>query len=294
MWEFEAVLDLRERHSINLELGARYARTSMNASSHAWFEDYGTNRLTLTGFTSDYGIVAPVIGDGWVAQLDDSFTVSYNPNVALPVDLLEMFMTVLAQRSPIGSSGNTFVVLGDKLAHMAFDKAMKAAVGFTTDQATVYGNTQVVQNVRTGKENAIGFGIHKYFYLNNWLVFIEDELMENPAFAPQNGGIIGTGTMYFLNATLVNGVSNIDLLARSTRALRAKYIDGIHSLDPKRDSVAYAASGFDGGRYDLLSEILPIIYSTESCGKLRASTAFLGGALVGEDITSEKATVWHY
>ena len=37
MWEFEAVLDLRERHQINLELGARHSRTSMDSSSHAWY-----------------------------------------------------------------------------------------------------------------------------------------------------------------------------------------------------------------------------------------------------------------
>ena len=119
-------------------------------------------------------------------------------------------------------------------------------------------------------------------------------MSNHPAFAPQNGGIIGTGTMYVLNASMVNGVSNIDLLSRSTRELRAKYIDGMHSLDPKRDNSPVAFSGFDGARFDLLSEVLPIIYSTESCGIIRASAKFTGGALSGEAVASEKSVVWHY
>jgi len=296
MWEFEAVLDLRERHAVALELGARYSRSSMNASTHAWFENYGTNLLTLDGFTSDYGVVAPVIGDGWIAQLDDSFSIAYDPNDDLPVDLIEMFITVLAQRSPLGPTGNTFVILGDKLGHIKWDKAMKALLGWTTDaSATIVGSTQVqLAKPKAGGSVSLGFTVDTYHYLNNSVVFIEDDLMNHPAFAPQNGGIIGTGTMYVLNASLVNGVSNIDLLSRKSRALRQKYIDGIHSLDPARNNSAFAASGFDGGRVDLLSEILPIIYSTESCGVIRASAKFLGGALAGEPIATEKVGTWYY
>ena len=296
MWEFEAVLDLRERHAMNLELGARFARSTMDSSTHSWFEDYGTNKLTLAGFTSDYGIVAPVIGDGWIAQLDDSLTVGYDPNTGIPLSTLELFMTILAQRSPAGTTGNTFVLLGDKLGHINIDKAFKTAMGWSNETAgpSMTGLTNIVYNVRSGAPVSVGFEVHEYSYLNNKVIFIEDELMNNPAFSPQNGGIIGTGTIYCLNATPVNGVSNIDLLARSTRALRAKYIDGMHSLDPKRDSVSYAASGFDGGRYDLLSEILPIVYSTESCGILKANTVFTGGALSASFPAGSKATAWHY
>jgi hypothetical protein len=295
MWEWEAVLDLRERHATYLELGCRYSRTSMDASSHKWFEDYGTNLLTLDGFTADYGIVAPVIGDGWVSQLDDVFTVTYNPNNDFPIALLELFMTVLAQRSPAGPTGNTFVGIGDKLGHIKIDQGFKRLVGWnSTEGGTVLGATQTVFNYRTGKEHSLGFSINKYNYLGNTFIFIEDDLMNNPAFVPQNGGIIGTGTIYVLNASMVNGVSNIDLLARTGRALRAKYIDGMHSLDKNRDGSSVAATGFDGGRYDLLSEYMPIIYSTESCGKIKASAKFAGGALSGEPVASENVTTWHY
>lgn len=294
MWELEAVMDMRERHAINMELGARYARTSMDASSHAWFEDYGTNQLTLDGFTANIGIVAPVIGDGWIPQMEDSLTISYNPNNDLDLTVIELFMTILAQRSPAGSTGNTFVLLGDKLGHIKIDKALKLLIGVSSDAAvTTTNNSNVVYNVRTGEKNKVGFTVDKYYYLENEIIFIEDELMNHPAFAPQNGGIIGTGTMYCLNATMVNGVSNIDLLARSNRELRAKYVDGMHSLDPKRDKSPVAFSGFDGGRFDLLSEVLPIIYSTESCGIIRASAKFTGGNLTG-DIVTDKAVTWHY
>lgn len=298
MWELEAVMDMREKHAIDMEMGARHARSSMDVSSHLWYENYGTNQLTLDGFTADMGIVAPVIGDGWIPQLEDSFTISYDPNADFDVEKLELFITILAQRAPNGSTGNTFIILGDKLGHIKIDKALKALIGFRQDVRgdgnTSMNNTNVVMNVRTGQKNKVGFTVDRYHYLENEIIFIEDELSNHPAFAPQNGGIIGTGTMYVLNASMVNGVSNIDLLARSTRELRAKYIDGMHSLDPKRDSSPVAFSGFDGGRFDLLSEVLPIIYSTESCGIIKASAKFTGGALSGEAVASEKAVVWHY
>jgi hypothetical protein len=294
MWEFEAVMDLREKHAIDMELGARYSHSSMDNSSHTWFEDYGTNKLTLAGFTTDYGIVAPVIGDGWMTQLEDSFTVTYDPNAALDIELLELMMTVLAQRSPKGSTGNTFIILGDKLAHIKVDKALKALIGFTGESTPTQNTSNVVFDVRTGQQNKVGFTVDKYYYLENEFIFIEDELSNNPAFAPQNGGIVGTGTMWVLNASMVNGVSNIDLLARANRELRAKYIDGMHSLDPGRDASSKAFSGFDGARFDLLSEILPIIYSTESCGIIRASAKFTGGALSGAFPVGTKAADWHY
>lgn len=295
MWEYEAVMDLREKHAMDMEMGARHSRMSMDPSSHAWYENYGTNLLTLDGFTAAMGIVAPVIGDGWIPQLEDSFTISYDPNAAFPIEKLQLFMTILAQRSPNGSTGNTFVILGDKLAHMVIDTALKLLIGVSADAAvTTLNNSNVVYNVRTGEKNKVGFTVDQYYYLENSIIFIEDELSNHPAFAPQNGGIIGTGNMYVLNATMVNGVSNIDLLARSGRELRAKYIDGMHSLDPKRDGSPVAFSGFDGGRFDLLSEILPIIYSTESCGIIKASAKFAGGALSGEAVASQKAVTWHY
>jgi len=295
MWELEAVMDLREKHAIDMELGARHARMSMDPSSHAWYENYGTNQLTLDGFTADMGIVAPVIGDGWIPQLEDSLTISYDPNNDFDLSVLELFITILAQRAPNGSTGNTFVILGDKLGHIKIDKALKLLIGVSSDAAvTTTNNSNVVYNVKTGQQNKVGFTVDKYYYLENEIIFIEDELSNHPAFAPQNGGIIGTGTMYVLNASMVNGVSNIDVLARSSRELRAKYIDGMHSLDPKRDSSPVAFSGFDGGRFDLLSEILPIIYSTESCGIIKASAKFAGGALSGEAVASEQAVTWHY
>lgn len=294
LWEYEEVVDLYERHAVNIEQGCRYARTTMDASSHQWFENYGTNKLTLDGFTANMGLVAPVIGDGWITQLEDSLTISYDPNADLPIDKIENFMTILAQRSPAGSTGNTFVILGDKLAHMKLDKAFKALIGWTSDGTSIVTNTNIVQDVKTGEDIKIGFTISKYSYLDNECYFIEDELRNHPAFAPQNGGIIGTGDMFWLNATVINGVSNIDVLSRSDRQLRAKYIDGMHSLDKNNNNGKYAASGFDGSRLDLLSEILPIIYSTESCGILKASAKYTGGPLSGEAVASENVTTWHY
>ena len=50
----------------------------------------------------------------------------YDPNADLSIEVLEMMMTIMSQRAPGGSTGNTWVILGDKLGHMKIDKALKA------------------------------------------------------------------------------------------------------------------------------------------------------------------------
>lgn len=288
LWEYEEVLKNDNIFHMQNELALRYSRVSMDASTHSWFENYGVNKLTLTGFKAESGLAAPILGDGWIPQIQDNLTIDYNPNTGLSFLVLESLMMILGQRSPLGSTGNTFVGVTDAIGRMAIDTAFKKLIGFTNPSTnTAAGNmSSSIVNVQTGKDNEVGFTISKYFYLDNWFVVIQDELLNNPGLYNTSGGVTGTGNIYVLNASPVDGVSNFELFSRTGRNLIRKNENGMHSFDEAQDSGSVASSGFDGCSIHTLSELMPILYDVRSCAILRASAKYNGGALSAEPIAS--------
>jgi hypothetical protein len=260
----------------------------MDVTDHSWFENYGKNKLTLSGFKAESGLAAPILGDGWIPQIIDNLTIDYDPNTGLSHLALESLMMILGQRSPVGSSGNTFVGVGDAIGAMSIDAAFKKLIGFGNHIAnTASGsmNSNIV-DIKTGKDNEIGFKITNYYYLDNNFIFIQDDLFNNPGLFNTNGGVTGTGHIYVLNTTPVDGVSNFELFARSGRSLKRKYENGMHSFNESQDSSDLASSGFDGCSVHTLAELLPILYDVRSCAVIKATAKYNGGALSALPIAS--------
>lgn len=291
MWEFAEVLRGERIFRMMNELALRYSRISMDPSTHAWFENYGTNNLTVAGFSAESGIEAPVIGNGWIPEIEDNATFDYNPNDGLAHTLIEAITNVLATRSPEGNSGNTFLAVTDRIGRTAFDKGMKLLMQYDTSSATS-GASNIVYNVTTGEKLKLGFEVTQYTYLGNSFILVEDELFNHPGLYPTNGGLVGTGNIYILNTTPVDGVPNFEVLARSGRTLKKKNVDGMHSFDPAADASNQAASGFDGCQSHMLSELMAVLYDTRSCGILKATTAWNGGDLSAHAIAGEKANIF--
>lgn len=288
MWEYDAVLKNDEMFHLHNELSLRFSRISMDPSDHTWFENYGKNKLTLAGFQVESGVAAPILGDGWIPTIQDNFTIDYDPNTGIAIGVIEALLMVLGQRSPKGSSGNEFIGVTDKIGHMAIDRALKKLIGFgnnatNPDAGTVTSN---IVNIATGKDNEIGFTVTKYYYLGNWFTIIEDEIFNNPALFPTNGGVTGTGNIYVLNASPVNGVSNFEMLARTGREMKRKYENGMHSFDPGQDAGSVASSGFDGCAVHNLAELMAILYDVRSCAIIKATTKYNGGALAAQPIAT--------
>jgi hypothetical protein len=290
MWEFEEVLKADEIFRMQNELALRYNRITMDPSTHAWFENYGTNRLTLDGFRAESGIEAPIIGNGWIPEIEDNATFDYNPNNGLVHTLIEAITNVLSTRSPAGSDGNTFLAITDRIGRTAFDRGMKKLMQYDTN-STTSGLSNIVYNVTTGSDVSLGFQVTQYEYLGNKFVLIEDELLNHPGLFAVNGGLVGTGNIYILNATEVNGVPNFEVYANTERNYNKKFVDGMTSLDPANSS-NHTASGFDGCQVHLLSELMPVLYDIQSCGILKASTAWTGGDLTGSAIANQKANAF--
>lgn len=288
LWEYDEVLKNDKIYHMQNELALRYSRISMDATDHSWFENYGRNKLTLSGFKAESGLASPILGDGWIPQIQENLTIDYDPNAGLSHLVLESLMMILGQRSPIGSSGNTFVGVGDGIGAAVIDAAFKKLIGYGNHIVNSASGTmsENIVDIKTGQDNKIGFKIMNYFYLDNNFIFIQDEMLNNPGLFNTSGGVTGTGNIYVLNASTVDGVSNFELLARSGRQMKRKYENGMHSFSESHENSDLASSGFDGCSVHTLSEMLPVLYDVRSCAILKATTKYNGGALSAHPIAS--------
>lgn len=292
MWEFEEILKGEKIFHMMNELSMRYSRISMDPSSHAWFENWGTNQLTLSGFKLDTGTSAPMTGDGWIPQIADNATFQYDPNTGIAHTLLDAVLMSLSNRSPAGAEGNTYLAITDKLGRKTISDSMHKLLGWGSAigaPASVNAVTHITTSVG-GNDVKLGFTVSRYEYLGNELIVMEDELLNNPAFHATSGGVTGTGHIFFLNVTPIDGISNCEIIAAAGRGFIKKTIDGLHSFDQNADAGSKAASGFDGARIDMLSEALPVLYDARSCAVMKATAKYTGGALAGSDFLTANPT----
>ena len=293
MWDFAEVLRGEEIFRMMNELGLRYNRTSMNPATHAWFENYGTNNLTVDGFQAESGIEAPIIGNGWIPEIEDNATFDYNPNSGLSHLLIQAITNVLATRSPGGNSNNVFLSVTDRVGRVAFDDGMKKLMQYDVNSATS-GASNIVYNVADGQKVKLGFEVEEYYYLGNRFIVLEDELLNHPGLFDTNGGLVGTGHIFILNTTPIDGVPNFEILSRTGRDFIKKYVNGLHSFDNSQEQSSVASSGFDGAQLHMLSEQMAVLYDVRSCGILKATNIWAGGALNGTTIAGEKANVFTF
>ncbi len=284
LWQFEEEWLADEMFGIMIELACRFSVSSMDPSTHSWFENSGTNLLTMANMAPELGILPPRTADGWVRQLQDTIDLTYDPNDGLDPYFINGVCNIITSNSPVGSTGNTIIVVGDGVGYDAWDTGMKRLMGWNpSGTGAITGhNTNIVMDVTSGQKVKLGFEIEAYYHKGNTFVFMNDELFSHPGLNNRNGGLVGTGHLYFLNVSMLSdGVSNFELFTRgSGRSYIKKYVDGLHSLRRGDDS-SQAASGFDGAFCHYLTELFPIIYYGDTCCVVRANAAYAGGALAG-------------
>lgn len=291
MWEYVEVLKAEKFFAAANEMHSRFSRTTMDPTGHKWFENWGLNKLTLNGFSANVGLTAPMQGDGYIPQIIESGVLEYNPNSGMAISLIKAGMMIAAQRSPIGPSGNTFLLITDTLGRMVIDEALKKLISWGESTSTNTASNVVI-NIATGQKNSVGFEMDTYHYLGNKVVVVTDELLSNPGFFNTNGGVTGTGNIYLINASSVDGVSNFEMFnGANGRGYIKKYIDGMHSFG---EQTSKAASGFDGMRVDLLAENMPIVYDVKSSVIFKANAVYNGGALQGTQWLSDNPNAMSY
>lgn len=286
LWQYEEEWFADEMFSIMLELGCRFSNSSMDPSTHRWFESSGRNALTMNGMAPELGKLPPRQGEGWIKQFKNTIDLDYDVNAGLSPYLLEGICNIITSQSPIGGSGNTIIVLGDDVAYDNWDKGMKQLLGWNV--ATGSGlqashNTNMVMDVTNGQAVKLGFTVESYEYKGNKFVFMHDELFAHPGLNKRSGGLVGSGNMYFINVSITDeGVSNFELFSRGNgRFFIKKYVDGLHSLNPERNKSMFASTGFDGCFAHYLADLMPIVYFEDTCAVLRGTGDYEGGGLAG-------------
>lgn len=282
MWQFEKEWEADQFFGIALELACRFSATSMDPSSHQWFENFGKNQLTPIGMNPEAGITPPKTSDGWVRQIKDTIDLSYDVNTGFSVALLEGLSNILSANSPAGGQGNTYIVTGDQIAQTNFNNAIRTAIGWNVvgGGMTIPGNsTSSVFNIQNNNEIKLGFKVMSYTYNDNEFIFMLDELFSHPGLNNRNGGLVGNGNMYIINVTPFEGVSNFELFSRGEqRYFLKKYVDGMHSLAASNRNSMFASTGFDGAFVHYLSELFPIVYVEDSCAVIRGTGTYTGPA----------------
>lgn len=282
MWQFEKEWEADQFFGIALELACRFSATSMDPSTHKWYENFGKNQLTPIGMNPEAGITPPKTSDGWVRQIKDTIDLSYDVNAGFSVALLEGLSNILSANSPAGGQGNTYIVTGDQIAQTNFNNAIRKAIGWNVAAGgmTVPGNsTSSVFNIQNNNEIKLGFKVMSYTYNDNEFIFMLDELFSHPGLNNRNGGLVGNGNMYIINVTPFEGVSNFELFSRGEqRYFLKKYVDGMHSLAAQNRNSMFASTGFDGAFVHYLSELFPIVYVEDSCAVIRGTGTYTGPA----------------
>jgi len=271
LWYFTAEKLFTDEFMYQLELQRWFGRASV------------VDATTADGYPGEAGTVAGgnLMGDGILAQIEDTVTMSYDPSAAggLTEDILARFIAELS-RNAKSPEGNEWVVFTGTEGRYQFHKAMKdISVGATAST----GGT--MQSMKTGSDVSLGVNFVSYYVLGNKMtvaycpVFDDANVHGDAAeyydgSAQAAGATPGTmsGKMVFLDFSSVDGVPNIQLVAKGAdgfnRNYIKKYIPGM--VNPYDQKSMLAANGDDSFTCQIMSESAVIVRNPLSCGILEA------------------------
>ena len=209
-----------------------------------------------------------IMGDGILAQISGTIDQTYDISSGLKEDLLARFIAELS-RNAKSPEGNEWVVFTGTEGRYQFHRAMKdISVGATN--AT--GGT--MQSMKTGADVALGVNFVSYNVLGNKMTVAYCPVFDDVNVHGVNGAAEGTmsGQMVFLDFSSVDGVPNIQLVAKGhdgfDRNYVKKYIPGM--VNPCDQKSMTAANGDDSFTCQIMSESGVIVRNPLSCGILKA------------------------
>ena len=236
-----------------------------------WF---GVNNVVATdadGYPGESGTQTPstvgLMGDGILAQIDGSNAATYDLSNGLTEDKLASFISELS-RNAKSPEGNEWVVFTGTEGRYQFHKAMKEITVGTT--AATGG---AMQSMKTGSDVSLGVNYVSYNVLGNKMTVAYCPVFDDVNVSAA-GGSAGTmsGKMVFLDFSSVDGVPNIQLVAKGAdgfnRNYIKKYIPGM--VSPYDQKSMLAANGDDSFTCQIMSESGVIVRNPLSCGILSA------------------------
>jgi len=268
LWYFTAEKLFTDEFMYQLELQRWFGRASI------------VDPLTADGFVGETGTVVNgnLMGDGILAQIEDANGGTYDPQLGLTEDVLARFIAELS-RNAKSPEGNEWVVFTGTEGRYQFHRAMKdISVGGT--DAT--GGS--MQSMKTGSDVSLGVNYTSYNVLGNKMTVaycpvFDDANVHGSAASydgtvKSSGALDGTmsGKMVFLDFSSVDGVPNVQLVAKGAEGVNRnyikKYIPGM--VNPYDQKSMMAANGDDSFTCQIMSESGVIVRNPLSCGILSA------------------------
>ena len=267
LWYFTAEKLFTDEFMYQLEMQRWFGKANVAASSADDFPgDGGAYDATANA----------LMGDGILAQIDLANQSNYDPGTGsgegLTEDILARFIAKLS-RNAKSPEGNEWVVFTGTEGRYQFHKAMK---DISVGASAATGGT--MQSMKTGSDVSLGVNFVSYYVLGNKMtvaycpVFDDVNAHGAGAEAATSSGGEMSGKMVFLDFSSVDGVPNIQLVAKGhdghNRNYIKKYIPGM--VNPYDQKSMLAANGDDSFTCQIMSESGVIVRNPLSCGILNA------------------------
>ena len=244
-----------------------------------WFGRSSVADYTATQVGSNASAAGnmPIIGDGLLAQIEDSNVATYNAGADLTEAIITEYIGQLSLNaaSPVG---NEYVVFTGTQGRVQFHRAMKDLLFKNGGQAS---NIMVD---KFGQDVNVGAQFSTYSALGNKITLVHCPVFDDPNLAASaqmanNDALTGTGfrtatlggMMVFLDMSTQQGVSNIELISKGAEGLNRnwvkKYVPGM--INPYDSASMLAASGDDRFECHWLTQSGIIVRNPLSCGILK-------------------------
>ena len=266
LWFFTKEQQTEAQFMYDLEVMRWFGRSSV--------VDY---EATQVGSNASAAGNMPIIGDGLLAQIEDSNVATYNAGADLTEAIITEYIGQLSLNaaSPVG---NEYVVFTGTQGRVQFHRAMKDLLFKNGGQAS---NVMVD---KFGQDVNVGAQFSTYTALGNKITLVHCPVFDDPNLAASaqlanNSAIAGAGfrtatlggMMVFLDMSTQQGVANIELISKGAEGINRnwvkKYVPGM--INPYDSASMLAASGDDRFECHWLTQSGIIVRNPLSCGILK-------------------------
>jgi len=270
LWYFTAEKLFTDEFMYQLELQRWFGKTNMTDTDADDYPGHSDDPAATKG---------NLRGDGILAQISGTSSMSYPLNTGLTEDKLAKFIAELS-RNAKSPEGNEWVVFTGTEGRYQFHRAMKdISVGASVvSGAAGAASGGSMQSMKTGSDVSLGVNFVSYYVLGNKMTVaycpVFDDVNAHGDTAAGSGGLM-SGKMVFLDFSSVDGVPNVQLVTKGAdghnRNYIKKYIPGM--INPYDQKSMLAANGDDSFTCQIMSESGIIVRNPLSCGILSATAS---------------------
>ena len=266
LWFFTKEQQTEAQFMYDLEVMRWFGRSSV--------ADY---TATTAGGDSSAAGNMPIIGDGLLAQIEDSNTLTYDATADLSEKIITEYIGQLSLNAA-APTGNEYVVFTGTQGRVQFHRAMKDLL-FSSGT-----NASTVMVDKYGQDVQVGANFSTYQALGNKITLVHCPVFDDPnlaatAAAANGTAVAGTGfqtttlggMFVFLDMSVQQGVANIELIAKGAEGTNRnwvkKYVPGM--INPYDSASMLSASGDDKFECHWLTQSGIIVRNPLSCGILK-------------------------